>query len=70
MKTALEGMLNSELDVHFGRSELAAQGSSDASDTASPGQRKNHRNGHSPKTVQGELGKLPIGNPARLRWNV
>ena len=63
MKTALEGMLNSELDIHLCRKELASQASSDLSETPSTGQRRNRRNGHSPKTIQGELGKLPLDIP-------
>ena len=65
MKTALEGMLNSELDIHLCRKELASQASSDLSETPSTGQRRNRRNGHSPKTIQGELGEVAFGYSTR-----
>jgi putative transposase len=70
MKTALEKMLNAELEVHLGRGsdgaartlvearqEAAAASENDASQ---PGNRKN---GFSPKTIQGDLGKLPLDIP-------
>jgi transposase-like protein len=72
MKTALERMLNTELDVHLGRKATpaafqAAQG--DAASTsaeppaaASPA-KPNRRNGHSRKTVQGDLGELTLSTP-------
>jgi len=63
MKTALEGMLNSELDVHLGRRKLVAEDASGALETPLKVQRKNRRNGHSPKTVQGEMGKLLLKIP-------
>jgi len=70
MKSALEQMLDSEMDFHLGRSQLAVQERSDAhgvgqesTAASSAGQRKNRRNGHSPKTIQGEMGKLPLDIP-------
>ena len=70
MKSALERMLNTELDVHLGRrvpassieAERAPQETSPATDPAAspvvPVKRApNRRNGHSPKTVQGDLGE-------------
>ena len=65
MKSALERMLDTELDVHLGRKrlpgrrwspsrsrgELRCQGVYKESE-------QNRRNGHSPKTVQGDLGEL------------
>jgi transposase-like protein len=70
MKSALEQMLDSEMDFHLGRSQLGDQERSDANDfgqesTGAPsaGQRKNRRNGHSPKMIQGEMGKLPLDIP-------
>jgi transposase-like protein len=64
MKTALERMLNSELDVHLGRRSAAALPAAEqqaaaacgepAGATAKPGP-PNRRNGHSRKTVLGEL---------------
>ena len=80
MKSALERMLNSELDVHLGRkgvpaaalasdgpsevaAELVGQTASEAAQTK-PGKRApNRRNGHSQKTVQGDLGELTITTP-------
>ncbi len=62
MKSALEVMLDAEMDVHLGRKELSSttqllKGNDSSSST------KNRRNGHSPKTIQGELGKLPLDIP-------
>ncbi len=73
MKSALERMLNTEMDVHLGRKgaigddesvdEPAAD--SEASQAAPRGVRRkpNRRNGRSPKTVQGEMGELTISTP-------
>ena len=76
MKSALERMLNSEMDVHLGRSTLA--GAADAEQSlaqtpatiapcpppASPTRRSpNRRNGRSRKTVQGDLGEVTIATP-------
>lgn len=68
MKSALERMLNTELDVHLGRRtipaltpELSAVGE-DASPSTVPGP-KNRRNGHSKKLVQGDLGELKLTTP-------
>jgi putative transposase len=67
MKSALERMLSSELDVHLGRKGSGvAEG--EASPTAEPPKRSkkassNRRNGHSPKTVQGDLGEVTIAIP-------
>src|SRR5438874_937599 len=72
MKSALERMLNSEMDVHLGRRTLpSAAGveppspASEPSPAASPGKRcqPNRRNGRSRKTVQGDLGELTIATP-------
>src|SRR5580704_7034670 len=76
MKSALERMLNTELDVHLGRRGTAApvteaSGGSPSADgwTAVPERgtlRKrspNRRNGHSCKTVQGDLGELILATP-------
>src|SRR5262245_17038979 len=66
MKSALERMLNSELDVHLGRKGVEPP--SDAALTATESERTkktrpNRRNGHSPKTVQGDLGEVRIAVP-------
>jgi putative transposase len=60
MKSALERMLNTEMDCHLGRSktaELAAP-----PDAPTPGSR-NRRNGHSRKTIAGDLGELRLTTP-------
>ena len=76
MKSALERMLNSEMDVHLGRRTLASAADAaqslalapaplaSASPPASPTKRSpNRRNGRSKKTVQGDLGELTIATP-------
>ncbi len=62
MKSALERMLDTELDVHLGRKPMAAltKGASEATDRAAA---TNRRNGHSPKTIRGELGELTLDTP-------
>jgi putative transposase len=70
MKSALEQMLNTEMDVHLASNsanddhlrssemqdiETKLEGKSQAV--------KNRRNGHSAKTIQGDLGKLPLEIP-------
>jgi len=75
MKSALERMLNTEMDVHLGRKMLAGATTDQslaeppaATEPASPpahsGKRSpNRRNGRSKKTVQGDLGELTIATP-------
>jgi len=74
MKSALERMLNSEMDVHLGRRTLSAAADTDLSPTppptatepsATPARRckPNRRNGRSQKTVQGDVGELTIATP-------
>ena len=72
MKSALERMLNTEMDVHLGRKALTvnAEAGSVETPTAEPssvtGAEKrppNRRNGRSRKTVQGDLGELTIATP-------
>jgi putative transposase len=62
MKSALERMLDTEMDVHLGRKAVAvlppAQNANRAPDAPS-----NRRNGHSQKTVCGELGELTLDTP-------
>ena len=67
MKSALERMLDTEMDVHLGRkttggadAELAA--SEAPSDEAKTG-KKNRRNGRGRKTVRSETGDLTISTP-------
>ena len=66
-KSALERMLDTEMDVHLGR-RPAVTGAGDlpAAETspASPTKRApNRRNGRSQKTVQGDQGELTIATP-------
>ena len=67
MKSALERMLNTELDVHLGRKGVPALPSDESAaepPAKKPGKRSpNRRNGHSPKTVQGDMGELTIATP-------
>src|SRR5712671_1734117 len=72
MKSALERMLNTEMDVHLGRKGAAAvEGESppdappagELADSASAKRSPNRRNGRSRKSVQGDLGELTIATP-------
>ncbi len=78
-KSALERMLNTEMDVHLGRRTLPGAISDEphldespveqyaleeSSAPAGPAKRSpNRRNGHSQKTVQGDTGELTIATP-------
>ena len=69
MKSALERMLDTEMDVHLGRrpaaaceAESPAQATTPAAEPASP-KGPNRRNGRSRKTVQGDQGELTIRTP-------
>ena len=61
MKSGLERMLDSEMDVHLGRRPVAAAASLQpiAQQRRSP----NRRNGRSKKRVQGDLGKVTLSTP-------
>lgn len=69
MKSALERMLNTEMDVHLGRRPAAAaeaQPAAEAPPAAEPTSAPkppNRRNGRSRKTVQGDQGELTIATP-------
>ena len=66
MKSALERMLNTELEVHLGRGSIpaAAVAQEDpAGAAAAPPARRNRKNGFSPKSIQGDMGKLPLEIP-------
>jgi len=71
MKTALERMLNTEMDVHLGRRELsAATTSAEPREAVASAEQepagtapKNRRNGHSHKTVSGDMGDLTLRTP-------
>jgi len=62
MKSALQRMLNTEMDVHLGRNEPPALLDPPAQ-TPAPVAPRNRRNGYSPKTVQGELGEVRLDIP-------
>ena len=72
MQSALERMLNTELDVHLGRRKLPGVGPVAESGETGAAQppvalaargSTNRRNGHSRKTVQGDLGELTLVTP-------
>ena len=54
MKSALERMLDTEMDVHLGR-KASVVPSGGTSANAGPTAPANRRNGHSRKTVSGEM---------------
>jgi len=60
MKSGLERMLNTEMDVHLGR-RGAAESAGPAAEEAK--QSGNRRNGRSKKTVQGDQGEMTIATP-------
>jgi transposase-like protein len=62
MKSALQRMLDTEMEVHLGRKDLPAL-LDDADRPAPADVPRNRRNGHSKKTVQGELGEIPLDIP-------
>jgi transposase-like protein len=66
MKTALERMLNTEMDVHLGRRANPAATTAvaePAAEPATPPAAKNRRNGHSQKTVGGDMGEITLKTP-------
>lgn len=68
MKTGLERMLNTELDVHLGRRGTPSAAPASNASTESPAapsvkRSPNRRNGHSKKTVSGDLGEVTIATP-------
>jgi transposase-like protein len=58
MKSGLERMLNTEMDVHLGR-----QGDATSPAVEEAKHSGNRRNGRSKKTVQGELGEVTLDTP-------
>lgn len=70
MKTALERMLNTEMDVHLQRrgpteathTRTTSTTATDPTDPTATGS-KNRRNGHSKKTVSGDMGEMTIKTP-------
>jgi len=71
MKSALERMLDTELDVHLGRKRLpgsaadppAQAAANSAAEAPTKKGTNNRRNGHSQKTVQGDLGEIKLTTP-------
>jgi len=64
MKSAMQRMLDTEMDGHLGRKDLPALRDAAAADRPAPADApRNRRNGHSKKTVQGELGDIPLDIP-------
>src|SRR5438034_10765764 len=70
LKSALERMLNTEMDIHLGRRGAASLAAVQAplvesaavdgraAATSAPRKEPNRRNGRSPKTVAGDLGEV------------
>lgn len=66
MKSGLERMLDTEMDVHLGRRGAPAEAllpAGDEPEIASEKRSPNRRNGRSKKTVQGDLGEVTIVTP-------
>jgi putative transposase len=62
MKSALERMLDTEMDVHLGRKSIAALPPAEVNPSGQAAA-ANRRNGHSKKTVRGEMGDLTLDSP-------
>jgi transposase-like protein len=63
MKSALQRLLATEMDVHLGRHPLSVIAEPSHDPASPPETRQNRRNGYSQKTVQGELGEIPLDIP-------
>jgi putative transposase len=64
MKSALERMLDTEMDVHLGRATSTTLPTDpDPSAGKEPSGPANRRNGHSRKTISGDLGELALDTP-------
>ena len=63
MKSALERMLDTEMDVHLGHKKIVGLSPDQGQAGSGPATPANRRNGHSPKTVQGDLGAIPLDTP-------
>jgi putative transposase len=65
MKSALQRILDTEMAVHLGRQGAPSSPPSvaDQPDRAAKPAARNRRNGHSPKTVHGDLGAIPLDIP-------
>src|SRR5205085_6455404 len=62
MKSALERMLDTEMDVHLGRKASVALPANEVQVGGSVTS-SNRRNGHSPKTVSGDMGDITLDTP-------
>lgn len=60
MKSAMEKMLDTEMDVHLGRKGVSGETPSTKEKPTGP---PNRRNGRSQKTVKGDLGEVTIETP-------
>src|SRR5207249_3181488 len=58
--SALERMLDTEMDVHLGRKTLAALPAVVEAEAADQAAAANRRNGHSKKTIRGDRGELTL----------
>src|SRR5262245_43091651 len=66
MKTALERMLHTEMDVHLARRvdpDATSVAAAATTAEATPPAAKNRRNGHSQKTVSGDMGDIRLNTP-------
>src|SRR5262245_16851684 len=63
MKSALQRMLDTEMEVHLGRKDVPALLDPPAEVQPPPDAPPNRRNGYSKKTVQGELGEVRLDIP-------
>jgi putative transposase len=64
MKTALERMLNTEMDVHLHRrGSTAAANTPNTTDATPSVTANNRRNGHSKKTVSSDMGEFTLQTP-------
>jgi transposase-like protein len=62
MKSALERMLDTEMDVHLGRKSLTGLPAAEVQSSGAAAA-ANRRNGHSKKTLRGEMGELTLDLP-------
>jgi putative transposase len=62
-KSAMERMLDTEMDVHLGRKTVAPQPAVITSEVGDQATVANRRNGHSKKTVHGDRGELTLDTP-------
>jgi putative transposase len=63
MKSGLERMLDTEMDVHLGRRPTALSEKTGARPAGEEQRSPNRRNGRSKKTVQGDLGQVTLSTP-------